>query len=194
MKKLQLLLLFVTCWLGVSAQNDLISSTSIDYYGVDFSRAKVFGAKETPEALKMAFNQINDLVVGEYAKYDIGKFFKKSSVELVIDPTLESNKAIDVENIKAPNSSYSLSAAQIEELVSGYNLTPKNELGLVIICELLDKYELKGTYSVVFFNTKSREILAIYALTGKPKGFGLRNFWAGSLYDMMKGYKYAAKK
>ena len=42
---------------------------------------------------------------------------------------------------------------------------------------------------MVFFDIKSRNIVSSFKLTGAASGFGLRNYWAGSVYDAMKKVK-----
>ena len=66
MKKL-ILFLFLSISLfsfgqGSSATKDI---QSIKFYGVDYSQAKVFGAKESPYEFKLAFRRINELFIAE---------------------------------------------------------------------------------------------------------------------------------
>ena len=42
------------------------------------------------------------------------------------------------------------------------------------------------TYEVVFFNTETKEIIEEWITDGKARGFGLRNYWAGSIYSALK--------
>ena len=51
-----------------------------------------------------------------------------------------------------------------------------------MVAMLLNKADARATYQIVFFNTKTREILT----NGKARGFGLRNYWAGSVHSAMK--------
>ena len=40
--------------------------------------------------------------------------------------------------------------------------------------------------AVVFFNTETKEIIEEWITDGKARGFGLRNYWAGSIYSALK--------
>ena len=113
MKKLFTLLFLATSMICFGQnKNFLKEAESLNFYGVDYSAAKVFGAAETPAEFKVAF-------------------------------------------------------------------------GLVIIAKLLNKAEAYGSYQVVFFNTDTKEIIQDWATGGKARGFGLRNYWAGSIYKVI---------
>lgn len=172
------------------AQVNVRDISKIDYYGVDYSIAKVIGAKETAGQFKTAFDGINQLMVAESNKYNVGKFFKKEEVELLLNPTTTNNNGIDGTQLFTTNRGFKLSEEAIKGLVKNYVLEPKSEVGMVIIAELLQKESNMGNYYVVFFNTQSREILLSRHTSGKARGFGLRNYWAGSIYDVMKEWSY----
>ena len=57
---------------------------------------------------------------------------------------------------------------------------------MVFIAQFLDKSNARGTYEVVFFNTETKEIIEEWITDGKARGFGLRNYWAGSVYSALK--------
>lgn len=59
-------------------------------------------------------------------------------------------------------------------------------VGMVFIAQFLDKSNNRGTYEVVFFNTETKEIIEEWITDGKARGFGLRNYWAGSVYSALK--------
>ena len=58
--------------------------------------------------------------------------------------------------------------------------------GLVFIAESYDKPNGKGAYWVTFFDIGSKKIIKTQRFEGKAKGFGLRNYWANSYYQVMK--------
>lgn len=171
----------------VSAQ---IKVRDIDFYGVDFSLAKVYGAKETPEQFKKAYDGINNLFISEPEKYDIAKFFDKDNVDVLLDMVTEKNKQIKDSDVITTSKNYSITEEQIVEQMKSYKLTPKNDLGMIIIAESLNKVTNKGTYIVILFNAQRKEIITTKRIIGKTGGFGLRNFWAGSLYNAFQSLKY----
>ena len=84
------------------------------------------------------------------------------------------------------NASYMLSEDQIKQIVNALPTQKKPGIGLVIIAKLLNKAEAYGSYQVVFFNTETKEIIQDWAIGGKARGFGLRNYWAGSIHKVIR--------
>lgn len=181
--------LMVTC--TAMAQTDVVSVPHIDYYGIDFSLARVYGASESKEQFQRTFNAINELVIHEYSKYNIGKAFKKEDVETLLEVTVKNNDAIDPSTIFTYDKRYELSNEQLISLVKQYDIKPHYKVGLVIVAGILNKSANYGGYTVVFFDTDSRDILLTKYVTGIPGGFGLRNYWARSVYNILKSWSYS---
>lgn len=173
------------------AQTDVVSVPRIDYYGIDFSLARVYGASESKEQFQRTFNAINELVIHEYSKYNIGKAFKKEDVETLLEVTVKNNDAIDPSTIFTYDKRYELSNEQLISLVKQYDIKPHYKVGLVIVAGILNKSANYGGYTVVFFDTDSRDILLTKYVTGIPGGFGLRNYWARSVYNILKSWSYS---
>ncbi len=169
----------------LSAQPGIESD--VNYYGVDFSRTKVFGAAETGAQFKDAFGRINSLVIAEWPKYDPGKFLLKNIVVRNISATTRLNSEIDPSEVVTTSPEYFISKDEVAEMVRRYELRESEGTGLVIIGELLDKSTYNGVFIVVYFDIASREVLHGQGIAGKARGFGLRNYWAGALLDALKG-------
>ena len=173
MKKLFTLLFLATSMICFGQNKNFLKEVeSINFYGVDYSAAKVFGAAETPAQFKVAFDGINRLFITEAKKYDVSKKLKVRVNEISLDAVNQVNEAIDPQELMTTNASYMLSEDQI--------------IGLVIIAKLLNKAEAYGSYQVVFFNTETKEIIQDWATGGKARGFGLRNYWAGSIHKVIR--------
>ena len=72
MKKLFTLLFLATSMICFGQNKNFLKEVeSINFYGVDYSAAKVFGAAETPAQFKVAFDGINRLFITEAKKYDV---------------------------------------------------------------------------------------------------------------------------
>ena len=156
MKKLFTLLFLATSMICFGQNKNFLKEVeSINFYGVDYSAAKVFGAAETPAQFKVAFDGINRLFITEAKKYDVSKKLKVRVNEISLDAVNQVNEAIDPQE-------------------------------LMIIAKLLNKAEAYGSYQVVFFNTETKEIIQDWATGGKARGFGLRNYWAGSIHKVIR--------
>lgn len=187
MKKLILFLFLSTslfCFGQVkSALKDI---QSIKFYGVDYSQAKVFGADESPIQFKDAFRRINELFITEAKKYNVEKQLKKEVTEISLDAVNQVNENINVAELMTTKREYSLSKEQIKAAIEALPIQKTPGVGMVFIAQFLDKSNARGTYEVVSFNTETKEIIEEWITDGKARGFGLRNYWAGSIYSALK--------
>ncbi len=172
------------------SQSKETNAKIVDYYGIDFSLAKIQGARELPYKFKQAYYGINYLILKEYPKYNIAKYLGKDEVVPNIEIVSVNNAAVDLDKIFIWKSKYEIADAQLDSLVKTYKIpASKNEIGVVIVGELLSKELLLGTFRVVYFENATKIILSSKVISGKPSGAGVRNFWAGSLLNGLKDYK-----
>ena len=168
MKKLILFLFLSTSLFcfgqGKSALKDV---QSIKFYGVDYSQVKVFGADESPLQFKDAFRRINELFITEAKKYNVGKQLRKEVTEISLDAVNQVNRNINESELMTTKTEYSLDKEQIKTAI-----------------EALPIQKTPGV--VVFFNTETKEIIEEWITEGKAGGFGLRNYWAGSIHSALK--------
>ena len=95
-----------------------------------------------------------------------------------IDPTeLITNSRLEVQQF---------TSIQLEKMVENYDFEFKNDVALVFIINSLNKKEKQNKLHAVFFNTNSREILLSTSLVTGPEGFGFRNYWIGSIHNVLK--------
>ena len=57
---------------------------------------------------------------------------------------------------------------------------------MIFIATNLDKRMGKGTYVVVCFDIATRDILFRQEITTSAGGFGLRNYWANTVEDIIE--------
>lgn len=126
------------------------------------------------------------MFITEAKKYDVSKKLKVRVNEISLDAVNQVNEAIDPQELMTTNASYMLSEDQIKQIVNALPIQKKPGIGLVIIAKLLNKAEAYGSYQVVFFNTETKEIIQDWATGGKARGFGLRNYWAGSIHKVIR--------
>ena len=186
MKRISALVVALMACATLSAQPAQPGNTDVIYYGVDFSKTRVFAASETGSDFKDAFARINSLVIGEWAKYAPDQFFPVNIVASDISPTVRLNDAIDPLAIVSHSSAHTISTAEIADMLGRYKLDQTIGTGLVIIGESLNKSTNMGTFYVVIFDIATREYLQGWEITGKARGFGLRNYWAGALYAALR--------
>lgn len=155
-------------------------------YGVDFSKVKVYCASESPEKFVQAFKDINILLISENEKYNFSHILN-NKVELKIDPMLKKLSNCDYSDLITFDSEYG--EINCAEIIKDYNLSQKEGVGVVLIAKLLNKPLERAIYDFVIFDISTRNILYIKELAGEASGFGLRNYWAGSIYDILRHEK-----
>ena len=183
MKKL--FVIVVACILGMLSLNAQTNYKTY-VYGIDYSYAKVYAADESVEQFAKAFEGINMLIVTEPEKYDFSRIFGKR-VEVVIEPMLKIVTSADYANLKSFNSTYE--EPKYSDIIKNYNISQTEGIGVVLVAKLLSKPMSNATYELIAFDISTREILSKREVSGKAGGFGLRNYWAGSVYNVIKSVR-----
>lgn len=160
-------------------------------YGIDYTYAKVYGAEESTEQFAKAFEGINMLIIKEPAKFDFSRVLGKE-VEVIIEPIINIISSSDYSNLKSLNSTYE--NPNYSEIIKKYNLPQTEGIGVVLITKMMNKPQNKAYYELITFNIATREILSQKEVNGKAGGFGLRNFWTGSIYSVIKSNKFKKKR
>lgn len=183
MKKTLLFLFCTICSIALNAQR---SESKVYTYGVDFTHAKVFGAKESVDDFAKAFYDINMLLVTEADKYDFSRVVKQP-VYIAIEPMLNITSEATYDNMKTLSNIYD--EPNCAEIIENYELPQTEGTGIVIIAKLLDKPNACATYDLVVFDIATRNILTKKETVGDAEGFGLRNYWARSVYNVIRKTK-----
>lgn len=185
------LLISVSCF----AQNKaaLKDIEAINFYGVDFSKGKVYAASESGDQFKYAFREINTLFISEARKYDVAKFLKKRVLGVYIDDVRTRIASRSIDDIFTFDSEFSLDDSAIKGILSSLSIKEAGGTGVIIITERVDKTQNRAYYRIVFFDVKTRNIIDSWKSSGKGKGFGLRNFWAHSVREVLKYSESALK-
>lgn len=165
-----------------------MNEPSVTWYGIDFSLARFTNITEDPDLfVKQYFNAINQLVPDEPDKYDLKEYFNKEDASISLDQVTERNGNVDPATLVI-SEPYEISPADVQAVIRSYNTPDQNGMGLVFVAENLNKDTSRGSYYVCFFNTGTKDIVDARRITGKAAGFGVRNYWAGSVYNVMKAW------
>jgi len=192
------LIVVALLFIGITISNaqsalDVFQSESMMWYGLDFSKIKLLGPESftDPQKIKeVYFRSMNDVIVAEIKKFNLGKFFRKSSVLVNLDVVKKNNENILVDGLISTDSKYIefINRSMVEKLIKEYDCGTDNGLGLVFVMENFNKHEGQATASmlVTFFDIKSKKILLMERMVGKAGGFGFRNYWVGAVYKVLK--------
>lgn len=164
----------------------------IDYSHVslvgDFSEFAEAGDRSAVQVQSKYFPKWNYLIISEPDKYDIRGMLRKSGLKNSIEMIMKKNasaSADDMETYDAPSFSEEDVAAYCKE----YDSTGKSGIGIVLMAESLNKLTTQAVYHMVAIDLSNNKVLMQERVTGKPMGFGLRNYWAGSIYSVIKQVK-----
>jgi len=203
MKKIIILIVLFVSASNLFAGSGSQNAPKMNYYGVDFSMVKVFGAKESPDKFIVAFEEINKLIIKESDKYPFTTFFVKYAYELDnaaelkrqrfesfdnvnIDEAIYRSRVMDGNSMSTYNKQYKLSDQNISTLIKSFNTGRDTGYGVLYAAEMLDRQDGIGRFVVVCFNVKTKRILFTERVQGKAGGFGLKNYWVAPLANIMK--------
>ncbi|MBK7572667.1 MAG: hypothetical protein IPI10_13965 [Bacteroidetes bacterium] len=79
-----------------------------------------------------------------------------------------------------------MNETMVEKIAKGYNFNDKKGYGIVFLVENLDKTSLNASMYITILDLETKNILLTKRMTAKPGGFGFRNYWANTIYEILK--------
>jgi len=199
-EKLIIVVLLTIAILGKSqTAADLFNPSDIEisWLGVDFSHVKLIGEfSQFSGAGEQSNIQIRDkyfvawnkLILAEPDKYDIKEMLRIDTIIYDLDMLMEVNSATKLEDMESYNNP-NFTENDIKNFISTYNTDDKVGIGIMFLAECLNKNEKVAYFHFIALSMKTKELLIHERLRGKPKGFGFRNYWAGSINRVIKEIK-----
>ncbi len=157
---------------------------SVNVYGVDFSQVRIYGAKkkETDIEFQKAFRGINELLILEKSKYD---FERLLGVPTAVFPTIADERNSEIDWFSARTAIQYADKLPVNQMIAEYNIPHDRGIGLVVIARLLNKDEEKALHELVLFDIATRKIIYRHEALCEAGGYGLRNYWANSVYELI---------
>jgi hypothetical protein len=170
------------------------AATPVTWIGLDFTEAKFIGDRErlgSHSDVLHLMEALNQLVINEPAKYDIGKAIGRANIEKSIGVTSENNAQLEVNEMLSDQSKdyLRLKSSDIQNIIASYDFKGLSGIGLMFNIEAFSKMDESASIWVTFVNMDSKEVLFTERLTAKPGGFGLRNFWGRAIYGVIEKIK-----
>jgi hypothetical protein len=199
MKKIVLSLLLATANIGFAqfTAKDVFSSKSIVWFGLNFTEARMVGQFDqamgagpaTASDLKNKWMpNWNGLIQNEPKNFKIAEAFKKNEVFYDVAPADKANYAISVDDLMSFNT-FKFNDAQktVAKVISKLGQGEKTEgIGVSFVVESFNKSSDEASIYVAVFDIKTKNVLILERIIGKPMGIGLRNFWAGAVKHVIK--------
>ncbi len=197
MKKVALTLVLLM-GLGTSfaqTAKDVFMQTEYQYtwLGIDFSHAKFIGdfanfgdaGEKGPVAIKDEyFDRWNNLILNESTKYNVAGMVRKEDIEYETSTVESINAGTVVEDME--DKPVELSKSDVQKFVNSYEFETKEGIGMFFVCEYMNKIKAEAVYHVVIMRMDTKEILLHSRETGAAGGFGLRNYWAKTYYNVIE--------
>jgi hypothetical protein len=159
---------------------------SITWYGIDFTVAKFTLVTDDPTIIVNNYlKSINMLIQMEPAKFDLKKWFNKTEVAYELDQVNQRNAKINPAELVIGDG-YKITLDDVKGVLAKYDTKGKTGMGSIWVAENLHKVSQMGSFYVVFFDQVTKEIIDAQRFEGKAVGIGFRNYWAGSIYNIMK--------
>jgi len=166
----------------------VMNEKTVTWYGVDFTISRFTLVTEDPATIVNQYlKAINTVILAESEKYDLKKYFSKTEVTPSVDQVNENNTKIDPGTLVITEN-HEISLDNVKKVIKSYNTEGKSGMGLVFIAENLNKTSQTGSFYVCFFDLATRDVIDARRMSAKAAGFGFRNYWAGSAYNVMKAW------
>jgi hypothetical protein len=173
----------------------VFTAPGFTFFGVDYSQVRLIGdhghgagTNLDPAHIRdKYFNALNELVFNEKKKYDFKKATGGKKITYDFNSVAKINLTADPAKMRSFSEHTPLTTQKLRGMVKKYEITTSpNNIGMVLIADKMDRVEVEAYYYVVFFNVADRSVLFYAYVKGKPKGMGYRNYWAGSIYSVIK--------
>lgn len=176
------------CTAQVTMADILQKKAPLTCVGLDFSEAHFtprFEFQKLEQRGSVFLNEWNNLIEAEPAKYDLGIPMGLDYVGNVTSYVLSANGNFQ------PGKAFQaatgpLTDQQIVSMVGKYPTKGVAGAGVVFLVNSFNKTAEQAQFTMVFFDMATHKVLHTERLQGKPGGFGLQNFWAGALVNVLK--------
>ena len=192
MRKSIIFMLAVVVCLPAMATEPAQDVNELVWFGIDYSLVKFIGTPEQftdiPKIKSYYFRSWNDLMLAEKSKYDLNTAFSVSTIHYNMENSCARSEQRSMDGIVQPGP-YTIDEEQVKSVVET-NIDPSvNMVGAMFVMETLNKLEGVSTMWLAVFNVASGEILYMRRYSGAVGGFGFRNYYARSYYNVIKNLK-----
>lgn len=196
MKKIAILILMGSLLFPARAVEPLNNEGELVWLGIDYTLVKFIGASDQfsdiPKIRDQYFRSWNELIMIEKKKYNLMTAFSVNKVYYEMENTIRRSQERSMDGIVQTNS-YTISEEQVKSVVR-LNTDPSvNKVGAIFVMETLNKLEGQASMWLAVFNVASGEILYMNKYSGTVGGFGFRNYWARSYYNVITNLKMSAR-
>ena len=183
MKRNLLLLAAVISIMCLQAQDASLvwSSSSMSWFGIDFTKAKILGFQDSPHTIRdQYFKDWNDVTI----PMDLTKMFDKKAVYKDPNGILKDDRARETETMNQGDDvelTEDEIAARVKEMGTG---SKKAGLGMMFIVQSINKGTETALVNVVFFDIATRKVVWSKKLSAKVSGGNTKSAVAAAMKDI----------
>lgn len=187
MSLLVLLVLFAFVSAKAASVKDIFTANDMVWLGLDFSHIRLIGSdfNDINKIKQVFFKDWNDLTLKEASKYNIAKFFQKGNVVNDLSIVEKTNNVVKESTLQS-DKPLAIDKSMIQKAIKDYNFGKNKGIGLMLFMECFNKTTEKGVMWVTFIDLDSKTVLMAEKMEGTPGGFGFRNYWAKTYYNVLK--------
>lgn len=161
---------------------------ALTWYGLDYTQVKFIGYQEhfsdLPKIQQHFFSEWNQLIISEKDKYDVAGAFGVPEVFNEVEHAVSRSRERDMSGI-IQQEDWEIGKSELAQVVKAYIIPGEDKIGAIFVMESLNKLAEVSTMWLVVFKVSGGEILHVKRYMGKPGGFGFRNYWARSYYNVL---------
>ena len=187
--------------------SDVLNASSITWTGIDFTDVALIETIErdgfnNPEKIRdYYFEEWNDMIFKEPDKYSLNNFFGKDQVDVEFEETIKANKEIKIQSAihigRKDKPSPLRTQDELQAIIDKYNYEGLTGIGATFIITEMNKEKSETIGYIVFIDFDTKKIIYSHKLVGGARGFGFRNYWLRSFYEMWDSiniYKWHKKQ
>jgi len=172
-------------------EKEVIKSTQVTYYGVDFSKLRLTEVEQVGKDLQLRkyFSAWLGYIENQYPPDPyVKKLLKKEKFKY--SPSDVQSRISLIPEKWVELGDYSFNIDTVKSVVASYRLTEKEGIGFVIIVENFNDRNNNLTEYCTFFDIASKEVLWATKVVGVPFGIGMTKHWGYGVFDAFKKYLY----
>ncbi len=177
-----------------NAQDLFTPEVPVTWLGIDYSHCKLIGnfaefadagRKSTWQIRDSYFPKWNAIIMNEPEKYDVRGMLRRGDMTFDLDMVTSLNAQTPLAEMEV-FTPVIYTAEDIQSFVNQYQFKDKTGIGIVLICESLNKNLPEAWYHFAAVDMGSGTVLLHERLRGQPSGIGLRNYWANSIHYVIR--------
>jgi hypothetical protein len=196
MKKLAVIFLLVSLCFTSRAGEPANSSSELAWFGIDYTLVQFIGSRDQfsdiPKIRDHYFRAWNDLILEEEGKYDLKTAFSVDEISYEMENTIQRSVQREMDGI-VQGGSYSIDEAQVKAVVRLNTDPSMHKMGAMFVMETLNKTMEESSMWVAVFKVDTGEIMYLRKYKGAVGGFGFRNYWARSYYNVISNLRLSPR-